>query len=235
VGVRKSAVRPDLDQLGQQLAKPRLPPGRHGLDRNFVVKNQRDRLAAGIVAVTAAGGYQQATVTQICAAAGVSRRTFYSYFSSKEDCFLEVFDLLIDVLIASIDEAAGEEPDWPHAVKARLLATLELFTANPDLVRFGLLEPARAGGEIAARHRTQLGRVLEALVATHEGDEPPRRPPPEIEQAMVGGVFSLIGIQVEEGHGAELVELLPDLVELFLAPYVGRKEAVKVGSSVAGR
>ncbi len=60
----------------------RLPPGRHGLPRDFVAQNQRDRLAAGTIAAVAERGYNETTIGDIAAAAGVSRRTFYVYFGT---------------------------------------------------------------------------------------------------------------------------------------------------------
>ena len=38
---------------------------RHGLPRDFVVQNQRDRLAAGIIAAVSEFGYHETTITQI--------------------------------------------------------------------------------------------------------------------------------------------------------------------------
>src|SRR3954451_6443763 len=82
----------------QSPALARLPPGRHGLPRDFVVQNQRDRLAAGIIAAVSEFGYHETTITQIAPAAGVSRRTFYSYFESKEECYFDAFGQIADHL-----------------------------------------------------------------------------------------------------------------------------------------
>jgi hypothetical protein len=65
----------------QRAGLPRLPPGRHGLPREFVVENQRQRIAAGMIEVVVERGYLATTVTQVVAAAGVSRRTFYNYYA----------------------------------------------------------------------------------------------------------------------------------------------------------
>lgn len=209
----------------ESLGLPRLPPGRHGLAREFVVKNQKDRLTAGVIAVVAERGYHDATVAQVCAAAGVSRRTFYSYFSSKNDCYLQAFDLIVDYLTAVMKEAGGEEDEWPARVRDRLEAMLATFAANPDLVRFSLVAPLRAGEEIAERHRLAVERALEALVDGRPKEL--RRPSPAVEQALVGGIMTLIARRVEAGEGEGLVGLLPDLVQLFLTPYIGRDEAMR--------
>src|SRR4051812_26079941 len=129
---------------------PRLPPGRHGLPRDFVAQNQRDRLTAGIIAAVAEFGYHETTITQIAAAAGVSRRTFYGYFNSKEECFFATFDQIADHVCNSAREAAAGQDEWPDQVASKIAAALEVFSTNPQLARFTLAAPPRAGGEVTA-------------------------------------------------------------------------------------
>ena len=120
---------------------PRLPPGRHGLRREFVEQNQRQRLTAGIIAAVAERGYHETTITEIAAAAGVSRRTFYAYFASKEECFLAAYQEIGTYLREAGAAAATAADSWPERVRAKLAAMLETFAANPDLARFCLLAP----------------------------------------------------------------------------------------------
>ena len=42
----------------------RLPPGRHGLPREFVAHNQRERLIAGIAEAIAENGYAGTTIAE---------------------------------------------------------------------------------------------------------------------------------------------------------------------------
>ena len=48
------------------------------------------------------------------------------------------------------------------------------------------------------------------------------------EEALVGGMMSLISRRIIAGKTAELESLLPDLVEFTLTPYLGSDEASKV-------
>lgn len=204
----------------------RLPPGRHGLPRKFVVENQRGRLTAGIIAVVAEHGYHDATISQIAAAAGVSRRTFYGYFSSKQECFLDAYDQIAAHLREATATAAAHCSDWSDRVAAKLRAILEVFSANPDLARFYLIEASRAGEEIAARYRGDAARALTDLTADRPSSV--RRPSEAIEYAVMGGMAALIADRVQAGEGERLSSLLPDLLELVLTPYLGREEAVRV-------
>jgi AcrR family transcriptional regulator len=210
---------------------PRLPPGRHGLSREFVAQNQRDRISAGIIAAVAEHGYQGATVTNIAAAAGLSRRTFYTYFESKDACFFATFDLIVDHLRHAAVEAAAQQEEWPARVRARLAAVLDVFATNPDLARFILVAPLRAGEEIAARYREALDEVLVEVLEGMPAELAPKAPARAAEQAMIGGAAALVVRKVEAGEGGDLRRLLPDLLELTLAPFLGRDAAARFARS----
>ena len=206
----------------------RLPPGRHGLPRSFVTENQRGRLAAGMIAAVVEHGYHDATVSQIAAAAGVSRRTFYTFFSSKQEAYLDTYELIASHLREQMAAAGAEHDDWPDRVRAGFAAMLEIFAANPDLARFCLIAPLSANQEIAARYRLSMKRLLALLTAAMPPPPASRRPSRAAEDGLVGGIAALIVRKVKAGEGERLLELLPDLLELALTPYVGREEAVRV-------
>jgi AcrR family transcriptional regulator len=205
---------------------PRLPPGRHGLPREFVKKNQRDRIAAGMIQAVARDGFRETTVTSVAAFAGLSRRTFYTFYSSKEDCFFATYEVVGDFIFEAMDEAGGEIRGWSAKVRARLSALLETFAANTDLAYFVLIAPPEAGGQIARAFHEFLERLLKIIME----DRPRslRRATEATEQGLIGGLAALIVDRVRSGDGASLPDLLPDLTELVLTPYVGRERAVDV-------
>lgn len=83
-------MRPLTDSLpvtpGPSYAK--LRPGPNGPGPELVARHQRARLYDSMVAMVVARGVEKATIKDICALAGVSRRTFYAlvlsgrYFAS---------------------------------------------------------------------------------------------------------------------------------------------------------
>jgi AcrR family transcriptional regulator len=189
-----------------------------------VVENQKQRIAAGMIAVVVAEGYAETTVTRVVAAAGVSRRTFYNYYSDKEDAFVEVYGQVTGFLLGAMGEGAeAARAGWPARVAGALAALLDCFGANPDLARFTLEAPPAAGGEVAGLQRDFLERVLATL---SEGrPKRTRRPSPAAEYGLMGGLAALVSAAVERGEAP--AALLPELLELVLAPYVGREAAVK--------
>jgi AcrR family transcriptional regulator len=203
----------------------RLPPGRHGLSREFVTRNQRDRLAAAIIACVAEHGYHQTTITQIAAAAGLSRRTFYGYFSSKDECFVDAYELIADHLAEVLKEAGEGQRGFAAKVRAQLAALLETYAANPDLVRFSLVAPAAAGGEFTERYRAFLERLVGIVSEGHPSTRGSAERTEAAAMATAGGLAALLVAKVRAGEGEALPELLPELTELLLAPYIGRKRA----------
>jgi AcrR family transcriptional regulator len=214
----------DATQTAAELAagKTRLPPGRHGLPRDFIAENQRERLLNGMVEAVAEHGFNETTIGQITDAAKISRRTFYEYFPSKEECFLAAYEM-IDAHVRSAMEAAPDpESPWPERVRASLAALLDVLARDPAVARFYLIEPLAAGGEISARYRD----TMQLLAATIRPEQTAADTNVEVrDQALMGGVATLVTRRLKVGGAARLTELLPELVELVLAPHLGREEA----------
>lgn len=203
-----------------------LPPGRHGLSREFVAQNQQERLIAGTIAAVAERGYRETTVSHIAAAAGVSRRTFYAYYKTKEECFSATFDLLEEHLFAAIEAAVGEKSRWAAQVRARVASLLAVLGENPDLVRFAMIAPPAAGGAVQERSRSLMERLVESLT---EGAPDGRgySAATDVErEAMAGALAAVIASRVEAGDGQRPEQAGPELVELVLAPFIGRRRAM---------
>jgi AcrR family transcriptional regulator len=207
---------------------PRLPPGRHGLPREYVVKNQRDRISSGMIRVVVERGYHDASVTQVVAAAGVSRRTFYNCYSDKAEAFFAVYREVSEFLCASMREAGEGKRGWAAGVVARIDRLLETLAANPDLVRFSFAAPPVAGGEVAAAYREFLVELLAVLV---EGrPQRTRKPTPAAEYGLIGGLAGLLVNAAEEGGSEALQGLRAEAVELVLTPYLGREAAARAAA-----
>jgi len=202
--------------------KDRLPPGRHGLPRELVAENQRERLLNGVVEAVAEHGYNATTIGRITDAAKVSRRTFYEYFEGKEDCFGAAYEM-IDAHVRSSMLAAGEATQpWPEQVRSRLAVLLEILARDRAVARFYLTEPLAAGGDLAARYRD----AMQLLAETIRPQAGPSQMDVEVrDQVLMGGIATLISRRLKAGDSERLVDLLPDLTELALAPYIGREEA----------
>ncbi len=210
----------------------RLPPGRHGLPREFVVHNQRERLIAGLAEAIAENGYSGTTIAHITRHAAVSRRTFYEHFSSKDECFVAAYDTVMEQLQERVSAGFESTDDWPHAVRAGISAMLEFLAAEPHLARLCMVEALVAGPVVVERYDAAIQSFVPYFQTGREGRPPEvlSRLSPTTEEALVGGMVSLISRRIIAGKAEQLEELLPDLVEFTLTPYLGSKDASKIAA-----
>lgn len=210
-----------------------LPAGRHGFTREQVVHNQRERLLAGFAAAVAERGYNAVTITHITKAAKVSRRVFYENFEDKEQCFLAVFDAVAGHIRELIGDAVRAAPDWPHQAIAAAREVLAFLAAEPDLARLCLVESQTAGPVVAARFHDSVRELVPPLERGRGERRGERELPPTTEDSTIGALVSLAARKVAAGEAEHLGELLPDLTEFILAPYLGPDEAARLAALAA--
>lgn len=206
-----------------------LPPGRHGLSRSFVARNQRERILAATAAACLEVGYAQMSVDDIVKRAGVSRRTFYEQFAHKDDAFFAAFDEAAGRLIALVRAASELEGGFADRVIAGFGAFLELLAASPEFAHMCIVDVLAAGPEAIERR----GKVMAEFARLIDENSPltsRRTPLPALTaETIVGGVYEAIFRRISSGDTAHLPELLPDLIESTLLPYVGEQEAAEHG------
>ena len=129
----------------------------------------RDELAEAALKLLAWHGFEATTIDQVVAAAGVSRRTFFRYFASKEDVIVQFLADTGAQLCAALAARPAEEPPAvalreatsvlveacnEHREKSVRLANLILNT--PALLGRYLEKQAQWRRDVAA----ELGRRL---------------------------------------------------------------------------
>jgi len=111
------------------------PPG--GL-RERKQRETRQRIAQVALRLFLADGYEGTTLDAIAAAAGISRRTFFSYFKSKDDIILFGMEADSAELIAELLKTSPDVPplDAVRDVMVKRIArhTTEEMTAIDDLM-----------------------------------------------------------------------------------------------------
>jgi len=205
----------------------RAPSGPGSLPRPYFVRSPRERLLEAMVRVAAAKGYEATTVEDVIEVAGVSREEFGAMFGGKEECFLEAYDAVIDVLVAHVNsafESAAGEP-WPERINAGLGAMVELLAAEADIARMAMVEVTAAGDEARARYRAALARFTPFLEEGRDYSSQAEELPPDTARFAIGGATSMIFDEIRAGRGPELQRILPDLVFAVLMPYLGSEAA----------
>jgi AcrR family transcriptional regulator len=202
--------------------------GRHGLSPDVVAYSQRERLLAAIAEVVAERGYNKATIAQITTAASVSRRTFYEHFDGKEACFIAAYDAVDTYIIGHISEQLREQSRWPDRVATMLTEMLRFFASRPHLARLSMVESAAVGEGMASR-RERTSQRLVALLEPGRAERSGERELAEgIEEAIAGGIMTLITRRVVAGEAEQLERFAAGIVEFALVPYLGAGAAREV-------
>jgi AcrR family transcriptional regulator len=205
----------------------RLPRGRHGLPREAVADSQRERILAAMIEVVAARGYTDTRVVDVIGTAGVSRKTFYELFDSKEDCFLAAYDILLGRVLEEAEAAFALRPGapWPERIETGLRAVLGHLAAHPEEARFALVEVLSAGPKALARRDAAL-RQFTGFIETGRSESTVDLPG-STAQTIAGGIAELLYSEVLHGAAARLPARLPELVFLIVLPFLGAERAVE--------
>ncbi|HEY0318296.1 MAG TPA: TetR/AcrR family transcriptional regulator [Solirubrobacterales bacterium] len=196
---------------------------------------QRDRILLAAVELVAKRGYRGTTVEQIVKRAGVARVTFYDNFDNREECLLACFEHGIEEarsrMAAAVVPAEGRP--WAQLVRAGLAALLHYVASEPAIARTCLVETVTAGPKALAYYERALGSFTfffsEGRRLADQGEELPGT----LEESIVGGIVFMIHQRLVRGETDKIRELLPTMLEMSIAPYLGDELAAKVAASEA--
>jgi AcrR family transcriptional regulator len=206
----------------------RLPRGRHGLPREYVAQNQRERLLAALADCLEERGYDGTTVSMIGSRAGVSKSDFYKQFKSKDACFLAAYDDAVERIRGQALVACEAEKNWAKGVLAALATMPDLLAAEPAQAQLVLVEGLRAGRGVYDRYQEALQSFVPRLRQGAPAPGGGEAPPAATDEAVVGGIASLLARRVLAGETAKLPEFLPEIADFALTPYVGAAEAGRI-------
>ena len=193
--------------------KVRRPRGRPPIPRDV----QRQRLIDAALAVVARGNYDKTTVADIVREAGMSSRSFYQHFASKEDMVAAIVEEHGERFIAQLTDRLNAPLDPLAAAERAMRAFLELFPSGAvDLERLG-----GEGGQRVREVRRKFARAMSDLVERWLGALKARgliaRVPERAEVELVlYGIEALSFRYYGEGRREELLALRPLLLRLFL-------------------
>lgn len=129
--------------------------------------DQRLRIFVGLTDAMAERGYVGTPVAEIIKRAGISRETFYQLYTDKLDAFLAAYDLVGEVLLERLRDAA-ESPgpgDAGQRIERAVNAYLDSIAEEPAYARLFLVEVHAAGAEAMARRTAVQAAIVEALAA----------------------------------------------------------------------
>ena len=154
-------TRPERKARPFARAVPATPPSLRQRKQEVV----RVALGAAAEELFLSRGFERTTVEQIARAAGVSRRTFFRYYESKEDVLVERSDQLGERLFAELAARPRREPPLV-AIRNALVPALEAGLEDRDFVRCSirLLRETSALRRAMMERRNRLEERIAALM-----------------------------------------------------------------------
>jgi AcrR family transcriptional regulator len=171
-------------------------------------RTQRERIIAGLIDAVAREGYAAATVAQVIKTAGVSRPTFYEYFTNKDAALVAALQAIAAQLSGDVARALdGASAD--RAMHSLADALLEFAAGSPSSARV-LLEDALRGGPAALDARDRAIETLATLVDTRRGARSSDGAPDVAARAWIGGICRILAARLRAGQapGRELLKEL---------------------------
>jgi AcrR family transcriptional regulator len=184
----------------------------------------RERLRAEVAEVAfsvfAERGFDQVTATEVAAAAGISRASFFRYFESKEDAvFVAQEEMGANVAAALRERPAGEDA-WV-ALRRALDAAVATYQRSPEaaLARLRLI---RCTPDLRAHQLERLAQWKEAIGAALAARLGVAGDDIKVE-ALVGaalGALDAASTRWAQSDGAEdLIELIDEAFAAIAEPF----------------
>ncbi|HXM86621.1 MAG TPA: TetR/AcrR family transcriptional regulator [Solirubrobacteraceae bacterium] len=188
----------------------RLPTGAHGMTREQVERDQRERLRSAMIELIAERGYPAVRILDLTQLAHVSRPTFYNLFADKEELLLSAYEDIAGRTTRHVAQAheAGESPE--QSVQLALRAFAELAASEPEAMTLALLGTFGAGARALERRNHTLN-ALEQIVEAGRERPAGRHASDFSAKFLIGGIREVSATRLRDGRAEQLVELADEL------------------------
>lgn len=179
---------------------------------------QRRRLVEAAFRAFERSHYERTTVADIVGEAGMSSRSFYAHFASKDDLAAQIVEEYGARLLGEVEEILAQTPDGVQGHVDRALgAWLQLLPAAAiDLERLG----GDAGRRVGEARRRIVQRLVDLTLGyvarLHELGLVPRLPIRAEVELLLTGIEGMSLRYYSEGRRDELLALRPVLLRLLL-------------------
>jgi AcrR family transcriptional regulator len=161
-------------------------------------------------------GYDATTLDEIAAAAGISRRTFFYYFKSKDDILLSLQSSMGDMIVAEVRNAPPEKRPLA-AIRDAIIKVCAPISAEDMMALDRLM---RSSDAVQARKQASYVQHERALFAALRE----RWPEPERETGLrivamlaIGAVRLSYDAMSREGGRRSIIELLDEAFDALEA------------------
>jgi AcrR family transcriptional regulator len=203
-----------------ELPEDPYPPASSGVERRKIVD--------AVTRLAVEKGYTAMTVADMVAGAGITREAFYEQFRGKADAYQAAQAFALEAGVSVTAARFFGERAWRDRVWNGLEGMLRFAVSRFDLVYVDLIESYAAGPSAIRRsieHRMAFNLFLE--------DGYRQRPqagglPRLCSEAIGGAIWEMLRRQVFADQGTTVDELIPQVVYLALAPFLGPVAALEL-------
>jgi AcrR family transcriptional regulator len=178
------------------------------------------------VDIAARDGYEATTIDRIIAQAGVSRPTFYDYFTNKDACLLATITMVNRHVLTQVQKRVSAQPP-AHAVHATIETIFELCVEHPAMARV-LLDASLAGPpEVLDVRSDGIAAVARTIDDAH-GAVPGQALVPDIgSSVLIAGVLRLLGAALRRDDIPDIAmrEAVLSWVDSYAVPATERRWA----------
>jgi AcrR family transcriptional regulator len=183
-----------------------------------------------MIELAAQAGYQNVSIAQVGARAGVSTATFYELFGEKEACMVAAYRTVAERVFAQMRAVEVEQGGWAKAARVALLPLLEALQSDPEAGRLLFVEGLAGGERIRAERARVVGefeRRVQAFLEHPPGDAPTLDVPA---RAVMGALRNVVSRHLRTHSEERLAALMGDGLA-WLESYASSPGAARFSTS----
>lgn len=178
-----------------------------------VARHQRSRLIGAMVEAVSRQGYEEVTVGELVALAGVSKSAFYKFFENKEACFLVAYEEIVERGAEQIELAYRSGEGFEDAMTRALEKFVEAVAEWPPAARLVFVDSLSLGrAAVAPRERT-AARYERMIQQGFDAAPLPGTVSPRVVRAVFGGMSNVAFHHLRDREEDRLGEHVPAIVD----------------------
>jgi AcrR family transcriptional regulator len=179
--------------------------------RSLTRETVRAQIAETAWSVFAERGFDDVTVNEVAEATGISRASFFRYFSSKEEAVFVALEALGAEIATALEERPPQEPPW-EALRRAFDAARPNYASNParSLARLNLTRETPSLRAHQLERQAQWRSLIGPALARRTGQDPD-----DVRvEAVVGAALAALDAATEKwalsGGKLDLTALIDD-------------------------
>ena len=190
---------------------------------------RKEEIVVAAIKVFSQKGYHQARIEDIASAIGISKGTFYIYFSNKRELFIDIIDYVFRGIVDHTAEVLKDEKDLRRRFHIRLRIYYDSYAKYKELIN--ILRAEAASEESWPMEK--LGRIYRGLIgpvirefrrASEQGALPLNFDPDLFCYGLLGAIemMHFRGTLDQKYSADQIIASLEDLLERYITPNPGQ-------------